>query len=809
MSEKQADQNFKNRVLQSEQSEFLFKNILNKSQDLICIVGMDGYFKYTNPAWEKIIGYTESELLSKPIFDFMHSDDHKISADEIEKLMTGQYAIDFENRYIHKDGSIRRISWMATPDPETQLIYCIGRDITRQAQLTKELDEHRFNLEDIVKRRTLELQQEIIERKQAEESLQESRSKLLRAQYIAKLGDFTWDISSGAATWSEGMYRLLKYDLNENIDYAKVNSAIHHPDDLESVTKWLKESIASGKEKIIPKEYRLVCKDGEILEVHTEGQIEYKNGEAVKLFGTCQDITERNRTEQALRDEKNFIDMAIDSLPGIFYLFSREGKFLRWNKNFEKVSEYSTDEISTMHPRDFFPVEEQALVEKRIGEVFTKGESFVEAHWLSKSGVKTFYYLTGVRVEIGGTLCQVGMGIDISKRKQAEKIRDKLQTQLIQSQKMESIGNLAGGIAHDFNNLLFPIIGMAEMLLEDLPQDSPEHENAQEIFHAGRRAGELVNQILAFSRQSEHKMTPVRVQNVLKEVLKLSRSTIPINIEIQQNIQQNCGSVMADTTQIHQVAMNLITNAYHAVEVKNGVIGIELKEIIIEENELPDKEVLPGKYVRLSVSDSGIGMAQSTINKIFEPYFTTKEKGKGTGLGLAVVYGIVKEHKGDIKIYSELGKGTTFNVYLPLMKKSSEIATVDTVARAVIGTERILLVDDEVSVAKLEGQMLSRLGYQVTVKTNSGDALNAFRSNPDSFDIVMSDMTMPDMTGDQLSKEILLIKPETPIIICTGFSERINKEQAEAIGVKGFLMKPVAKSEMVQMVRKVLDEAKV
>jgi CheY-like chemotaxis protein len=257
---------------------------------------------------------------------------------------------------------------------------------------------------------------------------------------------------------------------------------------------------------------------------------------------------------------------------------------------------------------------------------------------------------------------------------------------------------------------------------------------------------------------------------------------------------------MADPTQIHQVAMNLITNALHAVEEKNGIIYVQLEEIT-------DSVSQPEKCIRLSVSDNGIGISPDTIQKIFEPYFTTKEKGKGTGLGLAVVYGIVKEHKGEIKVHSEIEKGTTFKVYLPLMKKSSEIVTADNMITAATGNERILLVDDEVSVAKLEGQILSRLGYHVTIKTKSSDALNAFRANSNFFDMVISDMTMPDMTGDQLSKEILSIKPNTPIIICTGFSERINKAQAEIIGVKGFLMKPVVKSDMAQMVRNVLDES--
>jgi len=349
---------------------------------------------------------------------------------------------------------------------------------------------------------------------------------------------------------------------------------------------------------------------------------------------------------------------------------------------------------------------------------------------------------------------------------------------------------------------------MAEMLMEDLPEDSLEYENANEIFHAGKRAGDLVKQILAFSRQSEHKMIPVRVQNVLKEVLKLCRSTIPSNIKILQDIQQNCGLVMADPTQIHQIAMNLITNASHALENKNGVIDIELKELTLKKNDLSDSELQPGPHIRLSVSDNGIGMTQSTIRKIFEPYFTTKEKGKGTGLGLAVVYGIIKNHAGDIKVYSEVGKGTTFIVYLPLMEKTSEIQEQDQSERMPTGTERILLVDDEVSVAKLESQMLSRLGYDVTVRTDSEEALNTFKSNSDSFDLVISDMTMPHMTGDQISEKILSIKSDIPIIICTGFSERINREQAEIIGVQGFLLKPVVKSDMAQMVRKVLDEVK-
>ena len=410
------------------------------------------------------------------------------------------------------------------------------------------------------------------------------------------------------------------------------------------------------------------------------------------------------------------------------------------------------------------------------------------------------------RTDDGKPQWMFGTHIDITFRKQAEEAREKLQAKLNQVQKMESIGNLAGGIAHDFNNILFSIMGMSEMLLEDLPMGGTEWKNVQVILKAVKRGSDLVKQILAFSRQSEHKMIPTRIQNVFKEVIKLSRATIPSNIEIHQDIQQDCGMVMADPSQIHQIGMNIITNAFHAIGNIGGKISVTLRQAVLETSEALDINLSPGCYAVLSISDTGHGMSKDIIGKIFDPYFTTKEQGKGTGLGLAVVYGIVKEHKGKIKVYSEPGKGTTFNIYLPLMEKSDSTESLTETEDYQGGNERILVVDDEESVATLEAQMLTRLGYNVTFYVASRKALGAFQDDPDGFDLVITDMAMPEMTGDQLAIEILSIKPDTPIIICTGFSEKINKEQAENIGVKGFLMKPVMKSDMAKMVRKVLDE---
>jgi nitrogen-specific signal transduction histidine kinase len=295
------------------------------------------------------------------------------------------------------------------------------------------------------------------------------------------------------------------------------------------------------------------------------------------------------------------------------------------------------------------------------------------------------------------------------------------------------------------------------MLMQDFPSGSPEHSSANAIFNAAMRGKDLVKQILAFSRQSEHKLIPVRPQQILKEVIKLTRSTIPTSIDVIANIQHDCGLVMADPTQLHQVAMNLITNAFHALEPTGGKLSVTLKETELSSDDLPGFALEPGKFAQLTVSDTGCGIDPSLMDKIFEPYFTTKEKDKGTGLGHAVVYGIVKEHRGEIKIYSELGKGTTIKVFLPLIKKfhgsfQSEIQqTIET------GTERILLVDDETSIANVEKQMLERLGYQVTMRVNSVEALEAFGAKPNAFDLVISDITMPNMTGDQLARELIAI----------------------------------------------------
>ncbi|MEA2059740.1 MAG: ATP-binding protein [Thermodesulfobacteriota bacterium] len=385
----------------------------------------------------------------------------------------------------------------------------------------------------------------------------------------------------------------------------------------------------------------------------------------------------------------------------------------------------------------------------------------------------------------------------------------KMEKQLRQAQKMEAIGNLAGGIAHDFNDLLFPIIGISELLMDNFSENSFEHDNLKEIFKAGRRGEALVKQILTFSRKTEDSLMPVNFQQVIKEVCKLIRSTIPADIEIVEHLELDCGMVMANPSQLHQIAMNLVTNAFHAVEPVKGKISLHLNRIELKKNDMMDMQLEPGSYAEFSVSDTGTGIAPDIITQIFDPYFTTKERGKGTGLGLATVYGIVKEYNGDIKVYSEPGKGTTFNVYLPLTRSEDDFAVQKKTEDLPPGNEHILLVDDEESIVQIEKHILERLGYSATAFTSSQSALKAFEAWPDDFDLVVSDMTMPEMNGDQLSEKLMQIKPGLPFIMCTGFSERINKEKAEQMGIKAFLMKPVAMHDFAQTVRSVLDRAKI
>ena len=401
---------------------------------------------------------------------------------------------------------------------------------------------------------------------------------------------------------------------------------------------------------------------------------------------------------------------------------------------------------------------------------------------------------------------------EIKERISAQKSARKLALQLQQSQKMEAIGRLAGGIAHDFNNILTAIIGYTELAQLHMAStcdnsSCPAARDLIQVLEASERARELIQQILTFSRRQDDTRVPAILVDVVQDALSLLRSSLPQTIEIRTKFTAGKARVLANITQIHQIIMNLGTNAYHAMLETGGILAVEIDLIEIDafDEKASNLNLAPGAYLLLKFCDNGCGMERVILDKVFDPYFTTKPMGKGTGMGLALVHGIVKSHDGLITVYSEPGKGTSFQVYLPQYlgetNKEPERIQQETVG----GNERILLIDDEALVARMIQRQLENLGYIVKTFTRPLEALQLFRSDPGAFDVIMTDMTMPSMNGVTLAKEVMLLRPDIPIILSTGFSELVNEEKARAIGIKAFIMKPIVRKTIADTVRLVLD----
>ncbi len=398
------------------------------------------------------------------------------------------------------------------------------------------------------------------------------------------------------------------------------------------------------------------------------------------------------------------------------------------------------------------------------------------------------------------------VGRDITELKRAEEERQKLQMQLLHSQKMESIGTLAGGIAHDFNNILGVIIGYTELALKDVPPESLLASKLHKVQEASNRAATMVKQILAFSRQSVIERVPLEVASLVKEAISFLRPSLPSTITIRQQIDTATKHILADPTQVHQILINFCTNAFHAMELTGGTLEISLKDCeICPEDLLQHPGVHPGGFVELAISDTGCGIEPEIWGKIFDPYFTTKGIGKGTGMGLAIVHGIVTSYGGFITGASEPGVGTVFRVYFPALEQETS-AGIEPVQTTPLGKERILLIDDEEMLAVLGKMMLESLGYTVTAQTDSAEALALFQHQPDQFDVVVTDQTMPGLTGSDLAIRMLQIRPDLPIILCTGYSSIISKQTVMAMGIKGFVTKPFSRQDIALLIRKVLEK---
>ncbi len=629
----------------------------------------------------------------------------------------------------------------------------------------------------------------------AKTALEKSQERFELAMKFVNEGLFDWNLKTNDIYFSPVWKSLLGYaDDDIKKDFSEWEKLIR-PEDVKD--SWdMFSDVLDGKKDRFEKEFQMRHRDGHWVDILSRANVIFnEKKEGIRVVGTHVDISKIKEMERELRESEERYRSIMEATKDPTYICSEKYKIEFMNPAMiDWLGRDATGEIcyEAIHN------EASKCFWCPFNEILDKESVSVE--FISPRDNKKYISSNAPIIHVDGSISKLTVHHDVTDLIEME-------SRLQQAQKMESIGNLAGGIAHDFNNILYPIIGMSELLLSDMPPESLEYDNVSEILTAGKRGADLVKQILAFSKQSEHQKLAVHVQQILKEVIKLCRSTIPSDIRIIEKLNDRCGKVNADPTQVHQVAMNLITNAYHAIEKNGGKITISLDDVYLEGYEIPDTSIESGRYALLSVSDNGIGIEPGNINKIFEPYFTTKEQGKGTGLGLATVYGIIKEHNGDIKVYSELGNGTSVNVYLPIVEPFRESSADHTNETYPTGDEKILIVDDEPSIAKLGQRMLERLGYDVTVLNSSLAALETIKKNPEAFDLIITDMTMPELTGDKLAKEVLSLNSFMPIVICTGFSERIDQKKSDDLGIKAFLMKPVILKDLSNTVRKVLDQA--
>ena len=692
-----------------------------------------------------------------------------------------------------------------------ELVSELQAEIVERRKIEEELLRKNEEIEGIVEERTSELKdtnkkltEEIEVRKNTENALRasEERYRLL----ANNVTDVIWtrDLNLNLTYISPSILNQQGYSIEEAKNRTLEESWTF--DSFKLVRKVFEEELEIEKSKNADLsrtrtiEIEVRCKDGSTK--WTEAKMSFlRNQDSVPIgiIGVTRDISERKQAEQALRNSEEKYKNLVENIKEVIYTVNESGIITYISPAIKTISDYDSSEIIGRSFTEFIYSEDLPRQKERFERVLSGPIGPDEYRLLSKSGEIRWVQTSSMPIfEKNQTVGLQGVLSDITESK-------RLQSQLQQARKMESFGTLAGGIAHDFNNFLGIIIGNTELAMDDVPKWNPAHLNLEEILEASLRARDVVRQLLSFARRTRLEKKPVNISIIMQESIKLLRSSIPTSIEIRQNIPKDIDTILANPTQINQILINLSTNAHHAMPY-GGILEISLKNVELEEDratQYPDLN--PGRYVNLKVSDTGHGISAMEMDRIFDPYFTTKGVGKGTGMGLSVVHGIVKNHGGAISVNSELGQGTTFSIFFPVVEKQTAIET-EPVEELPTGNERILLVDDEKSILFTGRNLLERLGYQVETRQNPVEALNLFRANSSQFDLVITDMTMPKMTGDQLVQEILKIRPDMPIILNTGFNEKIDEEKAKEIGIRQYIEKPLNRRILAKAVREVLDE---
>ncbi|MEN6321756.1 MAG: PAS domain S-box protein [Syntrophaceae bacterium] len=754
------------------ESEEKFRRITENMSGLVCEIDGQALFKYVSPSHEVILGYKPQDLIGVSIFDLIHPDDkERVIAVFREGVRTAtDQTVEF--RYRRGDGNY---IWLRSS----------GHSVFgAQGEFFGAI----INSSDIT------------ERIHAEGVLRESEQKFraIFNQTFQFVGLLTIDGTIIKA--NRTALSFIGVDESDVIGkpFYETPWWTHSPELQEKLRAAIKEA-AEGKVVRFEATHRAV--DGSIHDIDFSLKpVVDEEGNIVLLMPEGRDITELKRAEA----ERVLLTTAIEQAAEGVIISDTNWIIEYINPAFERISGYDRNEIIARHTRFLKSNKHDENFFKNIRETL-RGGNIWSGRLMNtrKDGALYEAEVTAspVRDGLGKIINYVGIHRDITHEMKLEK-------ELRQAQKMEAIGTLAGGIAHDFNNILMAIIGYTEMAQTKILVGSTIRHYLDQVLKAATRAKDLVKQILTFSRRTEQTREPISVAPIVKEVLKLMRSSLPSTIDIHQDITipPDKSIVMADPTQIHQVLMNLCTNAAYAMRITGGILSVGLSEIEVDAlfvSRHPDLK--PGHYILLTVSDRGHGMDMAVLERIFDPYFTTKGVGEGAGLGLSVVQGIVKNYGGAIHVYSEPGKGTTFHVYLPKVEESTKPEAVNSGALPT-GCERILFIDDEKALVELGKEMLEFLGYTVSATTDSIEALEIFRTRPDDFDLVITDMTMPGLIGIDLSKECMKVRPHIPIILCTGFSDLIDEKQAAESGIQAFVMKPYVITNLANTIRKVLEK---
>ncbi len=661
----------------------------------------------------------------------------------------------------------------------------------------------------------------------AEKALRQSEERFKLAMEATQDGLWDWNVETNDVYLSPNWSSLLGFNSNQFQLDIKAWSKLIHIDDKTTVFKAFLDCLNNHNDDF-EVEYRIRIKNGDWMWILGRGKVVTRDrrGHAVRMVGTQTDITRLKQGEVDSATQADTLNIIFNSTPNILILVNTNGRIDKINRSGIDFSGKTEEELIGCLGGDALrcchsfegkgcgttPDCTLCPIRTRVDKTFLTGTPHQEEEgdltfFINGKEITLYFLISTVLLTVGRNKKVLLTITDISDLKRAEFERSSLKQQLYQSQKAMSIGTLAGGIAHDFNNILTAILGYTEMALYQNKQTPAIQEDLGEVIKAGHRAKELVKQILAFSRQSDTKRIPLQPKRIIREAIKMLRPSLPSTILIKQGDCQPTGSILADPTQLLQILLNICTNGYHAMENSGGTLDISLKETLLSnEDILCNQNIESGVFAQISIRDTGHGMDKETMEKIFDPYFTTKETGKGTGMGLSVVHGIVLSYGGFISLDSKPDKGTVFDIFLPIIK-SDPLLAICTDEKLLTGTERILFVDDEEIIANLIKKMLEKLGYHVTAKTSSLDALETFQNHANQFDLVITDQTMPNMTGSDLAKTLLQIRADIPIILCTGYSTIMNEKKAKAIGIREFVTKPVSKNDIAILIRKILDSS--